>query len=376
MKIWVIGRSYPLNKNNMQGSFELEQAKMLSRHGHKVAYLSCIFHPFKKIKRWGLLNWEEDNIKIYTNSVFYFPERVKLNFKYFKAYFWERLLSSVEEEFGVPDIIHVHYPTNITIFKTIVAYKSKGSKIVCTEHWSKVLLKDLKKYERKQLIEYVDNADTFITVSETLKSSILNIVKKNCEIKVVPNMINPVFNNKSDKMISKKFKFIAIGNQVNIKQFDKIIEAFKKFSSKNPNSELVLVGNGPEHSNLKKLSKQLNIFNKIVFTGSLSRKETSEELMKANVLINYSLYETFGVPIIESWALGKPVISSESVGVISNWDKRLGIQVSPKNLDSLEKAMDQTFIEYSKFDKEFIKDFALKHYSEESVYKKLIDIYK
>ena len=36
MVIWVVGRNYPLPDNDMQGSFELEQAKMLARYGYDV----------------------------------------------------------------------------------------------------------------------------------------------------------------------------------------------------------------------------------------------------------------------------------------------------------------------------------------------------
>ena len=35
MKIWVIGRSYPEPSNNMMGSFEYEQAKMLQKNGEE-----------------------------------------------------------------------------------------------------------------------------------------------------------------------------------------------------------------------------------------------------------------------------------------------------------------------------------------------------
>ena len=52
MKIWVIGRNYPEPSNNMSGSFEIEQAKMLQKYGNNVQYICCSFHPIKKIKNW------------------------------------------------------------------------------------------------------------------------------------------------------------------------------------------------------------------------------------------------------------------------------------------------------------------------------------
>lgn len=67
MKIWVIGRSYPEPSNNMTGSFELEQAKMLQKNGEDVSYLCCSLHPKKKIKDWGFQSWREDDITVYTD---------------------------------------------------------------------------------------------------------------------------------------------------------------------------------------------------------------------------------------------------------------------------------------------------------------------
>ena len=377
MKIWVIGRSYPNKKNNMQGSFELEQAKMLKKYGHEVAYISCVFHPYKKIRKWGITDWEEDGIKIYTNSVPFFPERVKINLLSIKSYFWKKLFSCVEKDYGLPDVIHVHYPTNITVFKNVLSFKSKGVKIICTEHWSRVLLNKLKNYERKQLLNYLHYSDSFICVSEILKKSILDNFDNKFQIDVIPNMINPMFmkDYNTQNINFEHFRFIAIGNQVKIKQFDKILESFKKFNNLYANSELIFVGGGPEHNNLIELSKRLNISEKVHFKGSLSRKDTAYELSKANVLISYSLYETFGVPIIESWSLGKPVICSNSVGVVSKWNDQFGVQVSPTDSKQLINAMKLLFENYNEFNANFLKNYARNNFSEESIYKQLIKKY-
>ena len=52
----------------------------------------------------------------------------------------------------------------------------------------------------------------------------------------------------------------------------------------------------------------------------------------------FSEYESFSIVIAEAWATGTPVIST-SVGIASNMNKELGIQVQSKNLESLKNAM-------------------------------------
>lgn len=373
MNIWVIGRSYPQKSNNMQGSFELEQAKMLAKHGHKVSYLACVFHPFKKVKKWGYCSWSEDNLNIFTCSQIYAIERMKLHLKGFQSLIWKKLLSQVETKMGTPDVIHVHYPANITIADTILEYKKKGTKIVCTEHWSQVLNNTIDQYETKQLNTYVKNADVFICVSPTLKQAVKKICDSQNNIFVVPNIVNDLF--KPVEKQDNKFSFIVVGVLFPNKQFDKVIEAFSTQFKDQDNIELIVVGDGPESDRLHKLAVELGVKNQVVFCGKLPRQDTANMVGNSDCLICYSLSETFGVPIIESWACGSPVIASTAAAVREGWDEKLGIQVSPDNLVELENAMKYVYENYSQYDQEYIRSYSVENYSENKVYSKLISIY-
>lgn len=83
MNIWVIGRGYP-SWGGINGSFELEQAKMLAKRGHKVIYLALVFHPYKKIKHWGYETWEEDGLNICVYSQIYMPVRMHFRMEGFQ----------------------------------------------------------------------------------------------------------------------------------------------------------------------------------------------------------------------------------------------------------------------------------------------------
>lgn len=95
----------------------------------------------------------------------------------------------MERENGIPDIIHVHYPSNITVADTILSYKEYGVKIICTEHWSQVLNNNIDKYELNQLKKYVKYSDTFLSVSKSLKDSITKLTMSD-NIEILPNMVN------------------------------------------------------------------------------------------------------------------------------------------------------------------------------------------
>lgn len=374
MNIWVIGRSYPLPINNMQGSFELEQAKMLAKHGHNVSYIACIFHPFKKVKNWGYAAWEEDNITIYTYSQIYAIERMKIHLEKFQAMIWRKQLSRVEKDSGIPDVIHVHYPANITIANEVLKYQGLGSRIICTEHWSQVLTNQIDDYERKQLTKYVQKADEFLAVGKSLAEAVTAITKHNRVINIIPNIVNSVFEPTTIK--NQKFTFVAIGVLFPVKQFDKVIISFGNAFKNNDEIQLLIIGDGPEYKKLSSIINENKLENRVSLMGRLSHNEIAKLLSKANALVCFSEYETFGVPVIEAWSCGLPTIVSEKAAVSDYCDKKLGIVVEPDKNKGLVMAMRQLFENYSDYNSEYIVKFCKENFSEAIIYNKLILLYE
>jgi glycosyltransferase involved in cell wall biosynthesis len=78
--------------------------------------------------------------------------------------------------------------------------------------------------------------------------------------------------------------------------------------------KLIIVGFGPEETYLKQLAIKLGIKNNVRFIPWLISKEFVKVISKCSVFVLPSLYETFGIVLLESMALGKPVISSNVSG--------------------------------------------------------------
>lgn len=375
MNIWVIGRSYPTKQNKMRGSFELEQAKLLEKHGHNVSYIAAVFHPINKIKKWGYATFSDGNIQVYVESVFFAPERMHLHISVIQKIIWKKLLSTVQREQGVPDIIHVHYPGMVSVPEVVCDYKKVGTKIVITDHWSKTMLNTMDNYQKKQLISFVNCADAVLCVGRPLKNAILKLTGTEKEIRIVPNVVSPLFQEKC-KMKENEFDFIVVGRLSPIKQIDKIVLAFAKVFSQTPNVYLTIVGDGTEKSKIIKIINDYAIQPQVRLTGTLSREDTAEEVLKADALVCYSQWETFGVPIIEAWACGKPVILSENVGAAEYWNERLGYIVQHDNLDTLQQAMKDLYDNRKEYDHSYISKYAENHFGEEAVYKELQIVYE
>lgn len=369
MNVWVIGRGYPTESNKVQGSFELEQARMLAKAGCKVTYLALVFHPFKKVKKWGYCTWQENDITVCTYSQIYAPERFYLHLKHFQKHKWKSFLQKVEEQCGKPDVIHVHYPTMITEPDVILDYKSKATKVVVTEHWTKVLTGELKKHHVERMKKYAEGADAFLCVGAPLRDSVKKITNTKNEIYVVPNVVSDKFKYiKSQKDRKESFEYVAVGRLVPVKQFDKIIEAFAQAFGENQNAvKLTIVGGGDEMKHLKQLVEKYRLQNVVTLTGALTRDETAKRVMTADALICYSRLETFGVPVIEAWACGKPVIASDCLGFLEYWNDSLGIIVPWNDANELKAAMIKMYEQKDTYDTEQIAKFATEHFSENAI---------
>lgn len=372
MVIWVIGRNYPLPENQMQGSFELEQAKMLVRYGNEVHYLACSLHPTKRIKGTGLQTWDDEGVKVTVLSALFAPRVYPIYFVKGRNKKWKKLFDEVEAKSGLPDVIHVHYPAMLMIADVLKTFHDKGIRIVATEHWTKVLGKKLDSVELKEYRKYSSVLDKMICVGSPLTKSVKELIGIDGE--VVPNIVNDLFK-PTDKR-HDGFRFVAVGRLVKLKQFDKIIEAFCDCFLGQQDVTLTIIGGGEEKKNLQKLVSEKKAAAQIRLVGSQTREKTAEIVSNSDNLICYSTFETFGVPIIEAWACGlTTTTTTTAAAVIDNFDERLGVEVSFDDYEGLKKALKHIYNNRNRYDKTFISEYAKEHFSERVIADRLYKIY-
>lgn len=171
------------------------------------------------------------------------------------------------------------------------------------------------------------NADAILTDSESSKKDIirfLNVLKN--KIHVVYLAADPIFEKLPDsseilKNVSTKYKlpskFMLYVGDVNYnKNLIRLIEAFSKVDDEN--LHLVMVGKSFKDLSLKEVDLISNLINtnkineKIHFPGFVSDEELLGIYNLAQVYCMPSLYEGFGLQILEAMACGCPVITSNT----------------------------------------------------------------
>jgi glycosyltransferase involved in cell wall biosynthesis len=143
---------------------------------------------------------------------------------------------------------------------------------------------------------------------------------------------------------------LFLGRIHRIKGVDILIKAFASINKESENVKLVVAG--PDDGYLyevRALAKTLGIGDKIAFVGSLYGINKLEAYVDAEFLVVPSLYEIFGIVILEAYACGKPVIASRVMGPKELvLDGKTGILVNPGEINELTDAIKLLLYDESK----------------------------
>jgi glycosyltransferase involved in cell wall biosynthesis len=108
---------------------------------------------------------------------------------------------------------------------------------------------------------------------------------------------------------------IYLGRLKKYKSIDHLLRAFSLTLKKIPEAKLVVVGEGDFKDNLISLANELNLGDRVEFTGFVDQSEKVRRLQKAWVAVYPSLKEGWGLTNIEANACGTPVIASNVPGL-------------------------------------------------------------
>lgn len=201
----------------------------------------------------------------------------------------------------------------------------------------------------------INRSDFVITISEYTKNELIN--KFNIDsnkIQVIPCSISSDwFNYNIVPACHRKKYFLTVSGDSpskNLLFLLNVISILKKRNQLN-GFKLVIVGIGKKSLNyFNSLIYKLGISNEIIIEKFLSKGELQQLYREAWAALTFSLYEGFGVPIIEAMASGTPVICSNTTS-LPEVAGNAAIFISPKNIDSALSAI-INIMDMSNFDRD------------------------
>ena len=219
---------------------------------------------------------------------------------------------------------------------------------IAFEHYPQFVPFITKKYYRYYSPKFAHKVQRIATVSDFSKQDIS--VKYNIDldkIDVVYNGANPSckpINETEKQKVKEQYShgcnyFIFISAVHPRKNLGRILQAFDIFKTQTQSSTKLIVAGRMAWKNeeLKTIYQKMEHKNEVVFVGHLAIKEIERLIASATALCYASLFEGFGLPILEAMYAETPVITS-TVSSMPEVAGEAALLVNPKDVDSISKA--------------------------------------
>jgi glycosyltransferase involved in cell wall biosynthesis len=138
-----------------------------------------------------------------------------------------------------------------------------------------------------------------------------------------------------------------------------------------------MVGDGADKNQTMVLAEKLGILDEyIVFTGLKEGEELVRIYNQSVFTLLFSNFENMPVVIPESFACGKPVLTSNVGGISEIVDASTGILVSPGDEPQLAKTLDFMLDHYGEFNPSYLSELAVGQFGADAVCSQLSAFYK
>ena len=318
MKIGIFTDTYNPVTSGVVTSINMIEQEMKKR-GHQV----YVFTTSKSIQ-------PNENQTLYMlNSI---PLLIAKQYKNRVATFYSREIAKQIKELNL-DIVHTQSEFSLGAFGKIISRKY-DIPFIHTYHtmWEDYVhyitpIKGrniyLKRLVRKFSRRFLRKAECVITPSnKTAKYLKYKCNVKNKPIYVIPTGIDIKPFSKSNFTLEEKNKLkeslgikpeekviLFLGRVATEKSIDVIMNVMPSIFNEYSNCKFLIVGDGPSKKDLEEQAKQLNIQDKVIFTGKIPYSDVPKYYNLGDVFVNASLTETQGLTFIEAMAAGIPVVA-------------------------------------------------------------------
>jgi len=327
---------------------------------------------------WGLTNAiskhymvkvfadHNDDSKSLDENVSYSIERIggpKLIRKYRKSYLVNDFIKNNK---NIKGVIADHWKS-LELIKT-------NKKKICLIH-SKEINHKKGSLLNKRVLKVLNNIDYVVSNSKFTENLAINSGVDGKKIIVINPGVEPskelskeILFEAEDMLQHKSPRLITVSRLEKRKNHEKIIMSLRNLKQLYPNIIYTCIGYGEEEENIKKLVKELNLENQVLFLKNISQELKNALLAKSNLFVMPSVIykksvEGFGIAYIEAAQYGLPSIGGKDGGeadAIKN--NETGIICDGNSLDEIYSSIDlilknNSYKNFVNKTKEFAKKF-------------------
>ena len=186
------------------------------------------------------------------------------------------------------------------------------------------LSNEVYRQEYMAALEFIKQMDLLLAISETTKEDAVRLLGIPKEKIVVINAgidrqflaaANEAHAVLSDKLNQNESYLLFIGGMDSRKNISKSIQAFAmNRAARERNIKFVIAGLSSEAiiAKFTNIARQYGVADRVIFTGYVSEEKVVDLYRNALALLFPSLYEGFGLPVLEAMCCGTPVITSNT----------------------------------------------------------------
>jgi teichuronic acid biosynthesis glycosyltransferase TuaC len=200
----------------------------------------------------------------------------------------------LSRELGIPYVVSVH---GLDVFSTVQVGGKAGE-------WC-----------RRISTRVYTSSRRVICISERVREQVIEGVGRNCRTSVVHNGVEPELFSPTSNPSSDSHTILSAGTLIPIKGHDVLIRAFAALTPEFPPLSLEIIGDGPEKSRLQALAQQLQIAERVRFSGRQSRRQVAAAMQRCTLFALPSRYEGLGCVYLEAMSVGKAVIGCRGQGI-------------------------------------------------------------
>ena len=363
LKILFLPRWYPSKIDPMPGLF-IERHAEVASHFADVAVLAVI--PSQDLSEIEIKKQEH----LFTLRYYFKLGQTGslLVNKLINQYRWMIALLCgymiVRKEMKGFDLLHVNVLTRLGVFALLIRY-IENTPYVITEHWTRYLNGGFKgKLRRAMTRLVVRKAKTVSTVTDNLWKAMQAYGMVNPNHLVLQNVVEDLYfasvniTNQQERPSPRRFIHISCFTDRS-KNISGLLSVLARMNNSGIDFECMLVGEGEDLEMLKSYAVELGLKSpRVQFRGLLTGKALVEAMRSASFLVLFSNYENMPVIVNEAFAVGIPVIATNTGGIseqVKEWNGRL---VEPRDEDALFSTMLSFIKQEHYFDAEKIKNYA------------------
>lgn len=309
-----LAKQYPEDKYVLFRNFDFKEYDNLTQYQN----IEIVDVPYTKESGLKNILWHQwlfqKLLKKYKCDIAYIPN--------FTLLLWKTIPTIVT----IHDLIEYNVPDKFS--KARIFYRKQVCDPLMAKKSNHILTVSKSSY--KDIISYLGVKPSKLTL--TLNATDRNVFKKYSKEKIIPAI-------KKYNLEYKKYLLFVGTIDFPGKNIKTIIEAFFNLRSKNELNGIKLVIIGKNGFNSKVIYDFVNASpfkDEVIFTGYLNDDDLPKYYAGATIMLYLSLFEGFGLPVLEAMSCATPVICSNT-SCFPEIVEELDVKVPPTDVNAVEE---------------------------------------